>query len=307
MTMYNFNRGPRRAKGGIKARSESGDFARNWWAQRWLEAMEHLVAHLRLQRGQRYARLGQVLSIEETQGGVIARVQGSRPQPYKVTIRLAPLRDDQWDRVLDVMSTQAVFAAQLLAGEMPQKIEDAFEAAGVSLFPANEKDLITTCSCPDPANPCKHIAATHYILGDRFDDDPFLLFRLRGRTQEQILEGLRKRRGMNPRNRGRRKPTPAPAPAPETPVPSLLESMDHFWEGAAPLEGFSVTVHEPELPMPLLQRLGEPDFAGSLPLQDMLGEAYAVITRSALAMAYTGGEADFLIPPEEDFAPNQQA
>jgi uncharacterized Zn finger protein len=66
--------------------------------------------------------------------------------------------------------------------------------AGVSLFPAQRIDLTTSCSCPDWANPCKHIAATHYFLGERFDEVPFLLFCLRGRTQEQILQGLRDRR-----------------------------------------------------------------------------------------------------------------
>ena len=89
------------------------------------------------------------------------------------------------------MAGQALFAAQLLAGEMPQDIEEAFAAAGVSLFPDRRGDLDTDCSCPDWANPCKHVAATHYILGEQFDEDPFLLFRLRGRTQEQILAALR--------------------------------------------------------------------------------------------------------------------
>ena len=92
------------------------------------------------------------------------------------------------------MGSKAVFAAKLLSGEMPQDIEQAFEAAGVSLFPSQRNDLKTDCSCPDYANPCKHIAATHYILGERFDEDPFLIFRLRGRTQEQVMQELRKRR-----------------------------------------------------------------------------------------------------------------
>ena len=89
------------------------------------------------------------------------------------------------DEALDALAEQAIFTAQLLAGEMPQDIEEAFEEAGASLFPKKRGDLETECSCPDYANPCKHIAATHYILGERFDEDPFLIFRLRGRTQEE--------------------------------------------------------------------------------------------------------------------------
>ncbi len=156
--------------------------------------MEGLVDQARLQRGRSYARSGQVLSIVETQNGIEARVQGSRPKPYDVTIQVTPLNDRQWDLVIDALSEQALFTAQLLAGEMPGNIEDAFNAAGVSLFPNQTGDLSSDCTCPDWANPCKHVAATHYILGDRFDDDPFLLFRMRGRTQEEILEALRQRR-----------------------------------------------------------------------------------------------------------------
>ena len=185
---------PLEVEGGIKARSKRGDFAKNWWATRWIEAMERLMEVKRLRRGRNYARRGQVLSIEETKGGVTARVQGSRRTPYKVSIQVKPLSDAQWEKVIGALANQALFTAQLLAGEMPQDIEEAFAAAGVSLFPDKGGDLVTDCSCPDWANPCKHVAATHYILGEQFDEDPFLLFRLRGRSQEQVLEAMRQRR-----------------------------------------------------------------------------------------------------------------
>ena len=185
---------PKEAKDGIKARSKRGSFAKNWWAQRWIAALERLVDSGRLSRGRSYARKGQVLSIEETKDGIAARVQGSRKTPYKVNIQIKSLTDAEWDKVFDAMAEQAIFTAQLLAGEMPQDIEQAFEAAKVSLFPAKRGDLKTDCSCPDYANPCKHVAATHYILGERFDEDPFLIFRLRGRTQEQVMQALRERR-----------------------------------------------------------------------------------------------------------------
>jgi uncharacterized Zn finger protein len=171
---------PKAVKDGIKARSQRGAFASSWWAQRWIAALERLVDSGRLSRGRSYARKGQVLSIEETKEGIAARVQGSRPSPYKIKIQITPLSDAQWERVFDALAEQAIFTAQLLAGEMPQEIESAFEAAKVSLFPDRRSDLKTDCSCPDYSNPCKHIAATHYILGERFDEDPCLIFRLRG-------------------------------------------------------------------------------------------------------------------------------
>src|SRR4029079_12425491 len=102
--------------------------------------------------------------------------------------------DAEWERVIDGMSSEALYPARLLSGEMPEQIEDVFSAAGSSLFPRDGDDMQTRCSCPDWANPCKHIAAVHYLLGERFDDDPFLMFLLRGRSQEEIVAELRARR-----------------------------------------------------------------------------------------------------------------
>ena len=176
---------------GIKARSKRGAFAEHWWAQRWIQALERVTDAGRLRRGQSYARKGQVLAIDEKAGVITARVQGSRPTPYKVTIHLAPFSAAQWQTVIDGLAERAIFSAQLLAGEMPREIEEAFSAVGLSLFPERTDELTTNCTCPDWANPCKHVAATHYILGEQFDEDPFLLFRLRGRSQEQIIAALR--------------------------------------------------------------------------------------------------------------------
>ncbi|MCL4560932.1 MAG: SWIM zinc finger family protein [Chloroflexi bacterium] len=272
---------PREAHGGIRARSSQGAFARNWWAQRWLEAMEALVDPRRLQRGRTYARHGQVLSIVETKNGVEARVQGSRAKPYLVTIRVKPLTGQQWDRVVNALSAQAIFTAQLLSGEMPAEIEEAFSAADVSLFPRTEDDLETTCSCPDWANPCKHVAAVHYILGDRFDEDPFLLFRLRGRTQEQVMKALRQRRS------GGREPRGSEGEEEPEAVLPLDQRMDDFWQAGEGLARFQVNLKIPEVHIPLLRRLGEPDFAGNTSLQVELSGAYEAIMRAALELAYT--------------------
>lgn len=284
---YNFYYGfeptkPIETDEGIKARSRRGAFAANWWAARWTQALERLMDPGRLGRGRRYARQGQVLSIEEHRGAILARVQGSRRKPYKVAIELKPLSDAQWERVADALAEQALFSAQLLAGEMPEEIETVFHVAGVSLFPAQHGDLMTECSCPDLANPCKHIAATHYILGERFDEDPFLIFRLRGRSQEQILEALRLRR--------------AAEDAPETeekqpePAPPLEEGLDNFWELGEPLEGLAIKIESPSVEMPLLQRLGEPSYAPQPGLQPLLRGAYRAISRTAQRTAFEDPE-----------------
>jgi len=266
---------PIEIKDGIKARSQRGAFAKSWWATRWINALERLVDSGRLSRGRSYARRGQVLSIEETKGGIEARVQGSRPKPYKVAIQVAPLTEAQWEKVIDALSEQAIFTAQLLAGEMPPDIEEAFQTAGVSLFPDKGGDLITSCSCPDWANPCKHVAATHYILGERFDEDPFLLFRLRGRTQEQVLQALRQRRvGQEIEEE-------------EAEVVIPLEiSIGRFWELGEPLDRFSVAIRQPSMEMPLLKRLGDPVFVPEPGLQCLLRPALQAISRAALEAAF---------------------
>jgi uncharacterized Zn finger protein len=269
---------PLETKEGIKTRSQRGAFTKSWWATRWIEAMERLMDSGRLRRGRSYARRGQVLSIEETKGGVTARVQGSRPKPYKVTIQIKPLSDAQWDKVIDALAGQAIFTAQLLAGEMPQNIEDAFAAASVSLFPDKAGDLTTDCSCPDWANPCKHVAATHYILGDRFDEDPFLLFRLRGRSQEQILQAMRQRRA------GQEEIEEEVEAEPEEIIP-LEETLARFWEMGERLEPFPLAVKAPPIALPLLKRLGDLSFMPEGALQAYLGPAYDVITQAALAAA----------------------
>ena len=269
---------------GIKARSKRGAFAKNWWATRWIEAMERLLDSGRLSRGRSYARKGQVLSINEKKDGIEARVQGSRATPYKVTIQFEHLSQGQWELVIDALAEQALFTAQLLSGEMPADIEDAFQAAGVSLFPSRRGDMKTYCSCPDWANPCKHLAATHYILGDRFDEDPFLLFRLRGRSQEQILEGLRLRRAGQ-----EAEAVEAEEESVEEFLP-LEQSLSSFWKAGEGLDQVSLNIKPAAIEMPLLKRLGDPDFIPEPGLQSLLQPAYNAISRAAIQAAYVDEE-----------------
>lgn len=270
---------PIRSDKGIKARSQRGQFAKSWWATRWIKALEQLVDAGRLQRGRSYARKGQVLSIDETKDGIAAKVQGSRPSPYKIAITLKPLSDKEWDAVIKAMAERAIFTAQLLAGEMPQEIEEAFAAAGVSLFPDKRSDLTTSCSCPDYANPCKHVAATHYILGEQFDEDPFLIFRLRGRSQEQIMQALRASRSSEG---GRTLAEERPPYITAQPAPPL--TVEGFWSLAQPLSQFQLNLKPPLTPHPLLKRLGQPAFLDES-IEALLGPAYDQASKAALEIA----------------------
>ena len=280
-----------RAANGIKAQSQRGSFGSSWWATRWIQALERLMDKGRLARGRSYARGGQVLNLDIASGRVAARVQGSRATPYKIAIALTPLTDAQWARALDAMAEQAIFAAKLLNGEMPQDIEAAFQQADVPLFPVSDSDLHTSCSCPDYANPCKHIAAVYFLLGERFDADPFLLFQLRGRGKEQIMAAMRARRAAS---------VIAEAPAAyatETPAPPdgtpLTAQLAGFWAAGPALADFQVKVAAPVVATALLKRLGPlpPDLdggraAGQPGAPERLAATYAAVTAAALRVAY---------------------
>lgn len=177
-------------KAGIKLQSNRSASGQQWWSKRWIAQLESFDIGARLGRGKSYARRGQVVSISISKGKVEASVQGSRPRPYQVTISIDPISATKWETIVKEISTQAIFAAKLLAGVMPETVESLFLQAGCSLFPEREKDLATDCTCPDWSNPCKHIAAVYYLLGQEIDRDPFLLFRLRGMERRELLQRL---------------------------------------------------------------------------------------------------------------------
>lgn len=185
---------PIRVEGGLRARSERGAIGESWWSKRFLAVLESLAMGGRLTRGRSYARAGQVLSLEVSPGVVSAVVQGSRPQPYQVSIGLVPYPESVWQAVETALAGQALFSARLLAGEMPAEIEEVFAAASAPLFPAAAHDLAMRCSCPDWGVPCKHIAATFYLLAEGFDADPFQILHWRGRDRQTLLANLRARR-----------------------------------------------------------------------------------------------------------------
>ncbi|WP_433159801.1 SWIM zinc finger family protein [Kribbella sp. CA-247076] len=190
-------------------------FGATWWGRAWLEALEQR-ARLdpnRLSRGRSYARRGSVLELTVSPGQVEAVVQGSRVTPYQVTVRIRAFTTAEWDAVLDVVSSQIGRVAALLDGELPPEVVDDVHAAGLDLLPG-AGEVLTNCSCPDFAVPCKHSAAVCYLIADALDDDPFALLLLRGRPREDLLTALRSRRSTTtPSSTPPPKPPPAGIPA----------------------------------------------------------------------------------------------
>jgi uncharacterized Zn finger protein len=281
---------PRRVAGGLKARSTKGAIGRSWWSRRFLEVLESFALGTRLTRGRAYARRGQVLRLDVAPGLVTATVQGSRPDPYPVRIGLAAYPDGVWERIEAELAGQAFFSARLLAGDLPAELEELFAAAGAPLFPARVGELDQHCGCPDFAVPCKHLAATFYLLAEAFDADPFQLLHWRGRARGDLLDRLRTLRGAALPGGALATPdgpvVPADAdPGPARPVagagrvlaglPAVPpdDEVDRFWVSPVALPDRPPTLATgPEL---LLRQLGPPGAAiGGPGLVERLRRAY---------------------------------
>jgi uncharacterized Zn finger protein len=245
---------------GLTARSTRGAIGQQWWSRRFIEVLESFALGSRLTRGRTYARKGQVISLEVEPGEVVATVQGSRVRPYRVRIGLARFTELVWAKAEVVLAEQAIHSARLLAGEFPPELEPVFAGIGAPLFPGRLAELDLYCSCPDDAVPCKHLAAAFYLLAERFDDDPFLILRWRGRAREALLGRLRELRGDQP---AVLEPAGSSGTAPVRPIlsahaalaepPDRVEDPDPitFWTAGEvpPLPG------QPEVPVDLLLRL----------------------------------------------------
>jgi len=255
--------------------------AENWWARRWVEVLESFAVGRRLGRGRNYARQGHIVDIEIGKGFVTAHVQGSRDAPYLVRMHFSMLSSTDWKKVTRALVARPDLAVELGMGQIPESIESVFEDQHLSLFPNASGDLKAACSCPDNANPCKHVAAVYYLLGEEFDRDPFLIFQLRGMERGELLAALGPAAIPRP-------PPPPPPPGPvfgedgeplegedgellgPPPIPQLLEpppervipdeplpdDPEAFWGGAVRSRDEAIEVRIPRKPGAIVARLG---------------------------------------------------
>ena len=221
--------------------SEDGLGQQPWWVEQWMELINGYRFKKRLERAWGYAREGHVTSIRFEGRRVHARVQGTDETPYKVKLWLDVLNDEDWGYVLEALAQKARWSAQLLAGIMPADIERAFAASGKRLFPFKLQEVRSECTCPDKANPCKHISAVYFLMGDRFSEDPFVLFQLRGRNRTRLLEDLaeyRRKALANLARKAKSKKANAP-PSDSTPLPPHAAVQDPalWWRYSRNLDG----------------------------------------------------------------------
>jgi uncharacterized Zn finger protein/superfamily II DNA or RNA helicase len=167
-------------------------FGKTWWGKMWIEALESIDYSNRLPRGRSYANAGAVTEIEVRDGSVYARVQGTRTRPYKIVIKLEPFYGEQQEILFQVIREHPLLAAELSLGKLPEELYELLKSEGVKVFPGSWSAIGANCSCPDHANPCKHLAAVYYLLANEIDKDPFILFELRGIVRV-ALAGIRER------------------------------------------------------------------------------------------------------------------
>lgn len=170
----------------IICNTKRGDICENWWGKAWCKNLERYADYSsRLGRGKGYVRSGAVIDLQISAGRVEAKVQGRRKTPYKVEIRIGRLSEESCQKIIARCSNKIESLETLVNGGFPDELKDIFTERG-GLFPTPQ-EISFSCSCPDWAMMCKHVAAVMYGIGIRFDENPFYFFTLRGIDADRFI------------------------------------------------------------------------------------------------------------------------
>jgi uncharacterized Zn finger protein len=170
----------------VKVKTVRGPICVSWWGRAWCDNLEGYADYAsRLERGQSYVRSGAVVDLQIHNGSVEAKVQGRRKTPYKVTIHIGRLSEENCQRIISRCNQKISSIETLVSGEFPEELKDIFTEEG-GLFPT-PREISFSCTCPDWALMCKHVAAVMYAIGVRFDENPFYFFELRGIDVDRFI------------------------------------------------------------------------------------------------------------------------
>lgn len=273
---------------------------RTWWGQRFIAALERFTDTARLARGRGYASNDRIKSWQLKKGEMSAKLRGNvnpyfgvyEEPTYETVIALTPIGAEDWALLIRHLGSRAAFVSRLLLNEMPDTIEKPFELLDLHLLPHNARDFKTRCSCPDYANPCKHVAGLCYFLSAQLDQDPFLLFELRGLPRDQLFQQLRKTPlGSALALANAAEPAEPMAPAESyftRPLPATLpERADPqaFWRAPKRLPEELAPAATPAVPALLVKKGGDfPEFwKQPQPFPLMMETVYAAIRKRAKA------------------------
>jgi len=167
------------------------NFASTSWGKQWIESNLKIGRPFRMQRGIEYVKdERRIDNISISDGQIFATVQGTAPTPYRVKIIFETIPEEAWKDIMKDLTNKALNLIELLNGVLSENIEKIFMNHGYTLYPDAAKGLNATCSCPDTAIPCKHIAAVILYLARVLDFNPFLLLELHGKTKNEIFDEL---------------------------------------------------------------------------------------------------------------------
>lgn len=268
-------------KGGSSSTNSS------WLTERILAVLHRLGVEPHLDQGLQLVKKRKILDFHVSTGMILAKIQGERYRPYNTTLEVRAFSEDEWGKVFTVLSQKALFAAKLLAGELPAEFDHAFVESGVKIFPVSlddPADLITfRCDCEANKRSCEHLAALYFLVNEKFEADPFLAFALRGRSARETLSELRRlRRSFCNRNEISVRQFYSGLESIET--SPLSEALPRYWNNGATISSLQFTIRADELPGTILRQL-EPCPAADLiyHMDQVLDETYAYVTNRAQA------------------------
>ncbi|MEW5896201.1 MAG: SWIM zinc finger family protein [Nanoarchaeota archaeon] len=178
---YSFPRAAPRPK--AVAGKERKKFGETWWGKQWVEILSEFESDQRMSRGRAYARANKVRRFKIDKGKISATVNGSLGD-YKVKIKIKKYSDKDWNKIALKIRDTPLLLGKLLNQEMPEELHD------ITKFRFIPSSFSSECSCPDYANPCKHVAAVFYTVADEIDHDPMNLFLLQGMGKEELFSRL---------------------------------------------------------------------------------------------------------------------
>jgi len=260
------NDGPRRLKNGMRLRRKEGLDGLPWPASAWLARIDNRVDAVLRAEALDYARAGQTASLTVTPGLVEAVVQGRAARPYRVTVEVAQLSAQEWERIVSTMAAEAIWSAKLLSGELPIGVEALFRALGRTLVPERDDEMRATCTCQQFTDlggaPCKHIMTAWTMVMERIEIDPLLSFTLRGLDGQRLLERLQEARAIATRGVSKAHSTP-PVAESAAALPPVERCLQDFWKPGRALAELGELLPEERVPHALLRRLGPSPFQAS--------------------------------------------
>jgi uncharacterized Zn finger protein len=267
-------------RGGVKLRSSDGTIPSTPLSDALLALLADAVPAAEMVEGVKYAKAGQIVSIEVVPGAVRARVQGRRVPAYETTLSFGVFSEDEWTRIVDAMASEAVYLVKLIANELPESVDTLLGRLGLSLLPGPGATIGAECTCPG-GGACRHIAAIGHVLAERLVERPVLAFTLRGLEAERLLDRLRQARALQARGVAAAHLDPLPVQSQVEPEP-LEECIDGFWRP-------DPRVHEVQQAPPathaahaLLRRLGPSPLEGKFPLVGLLASVYDRVAEHAV-------------------------